>query len=113
MAAISIHREEGDGGTGRFRAVAGEHHSIGQTPGEALDSLIAREGSDVESSLILIQRFVPDAYFTQAQYDQMKALLDRKSSLTEAESEALDALIDAELDATVFRSKALLKRSRP
>src|SRR5690242_7365555 len=113
MTAISIHSEKGREDKPCFRAVAGRHQSIGETPGEALDSLLADEGQDVESSLIIIQRFVPDAYFTQEQYDQMKALLDRRSSLTDEESRILDALIDAELDATVARSKSLLNRPQP
>jgi len=112
MTAVSIHKEI-DGASGCFRAVAGSHQSLGRTPGEALDSLLADEKLGVDSSMILIQRFVPDSYFTQAQYDQMKALLDRRDSLTPEENAQLDSLIDAELEATISRSQSLSNRMKP
>lgn len=88
----------------RFRAVAGKRQSTGQTAGEALDALLAQENGNVESSVILIQRFVPDAYFTEVQYERMQELLARRESLTEAEGMDLDTLIDAELEATIQRT---------
>lgn len=54
---------------------------------------------------ISIQRFAPDAYFTQEQYDRMQTLLARRVTLTPEENEELDLLIDAELDATVPRTE--------
>jgi hypothetical protein len=76
-----------------------------------LDALLAQEGGDIESSAILIQRFVPDAYFTQEQYDRMQHLLARRDTLTEPENAELDALIDAELEATIARTDALLPKN--
>jgi hypothetical protein len=57
---------------------------------------------------IPLQRFAPDAYFTQAQYDRMQKLLVCRASLTAEENEELDALIDAELEATVKRTDSLV-----
>jgi hypothetical protein len=92
----------------RFRAVAGSRKSVGRTAGEALDALLASEkGAGIESSAILIQRFVPDAYFTLAQYDRLQHLLGHRESLSEAESAELDVLIDAELEATIARAEGL------
>ncbi len=50
------------------------------------------------------KRYAPDVYFTQGQFDRMQELLARRTSLTHAENVELDALIDAELDATVART---------
>ena len=50
------------------------------------------------------KHFRPDAYFTEAQYHRMQELLASRVSLTSNERAELEALIDAELDATVARS---------
>src|SRR5437588_422564 len=108
LTAATIRIEEQDPAKKWFRAVAGSSESTGRTPGEALDSLLAKEGKSVESSAILIQRLVPDAFFTQAQFDRMQDLMARRGELTAEENAELDALVDAELDATVSRTDALL-----
>src|SRR5580692_5222040 len=100
--AIRIEAEQKESSDARFHAISGSHRSVGRTAGEALDALLATEvGRDVESSAILIQRFVPDAYFTLAQYDRLQELLAHRESLPEGDSAELDALIDAELEATI------------
>ncbi len=106
--AVQIEKESQE--SPRFRATAGKRQSLGRTPGEALDALLATEDADIESSAILIQRFVPDKYFTEAQYERMQHLLSNRSALKEHENAELDALIDAELDATIARADALLAR---
>lgn len=111
MTPISIMQERSVQGLPCYLAIAGKHRSTGRTAGEALDALLAQEGAHVESSTVLIHRFAPDSYFTQGQYDRLQALLARRSSLSSEESEELDALIDAELDATVARTDALAKRT--
>ena len=108
MTTVSIRKEEQGANRSRYRATAGTRHCAGRTAGEALDALLATEGKVADSSTILIQRFVPDAHFTQAQYDRMQSLLARRASLTSDESAELDDLIDTELDATVSRTDALL-----
>jgi len=82
--AILIDHESPD--AAYFRAISGQRQSTGRTPGEALDTLLALEGESVEASTILIQRFAPDAYFTQAQYDRMQALLARRTALSAEET---------------------------
>ena len=112
MASISIHSDNAPSEAPRFLAIAGKNRSTGRTAGEALDALIAQEGDKIESSTVLIQRFAPDAYFTQEQYDRMQTLLARRTTLTPEENEELDLLIDAELDATVARTEGLLGHTR-
>jgi hypothetical protein len=113
MIPTAVHIEEQETASARFRAVSGKRRSVGRTPGEALDALLAQEGEDIESSAILIQRFVPDTYFTQEQYDRMQQLLARRDTLSALENAELDALIDAELEATIARTDALLPKQTP
>lgn len=113
MSPVPIRDADPESQELRFRAVAAKLQSVGRTPGEALDSLLAQENGNVESSAILVHRFAPDAFFTQAQYERLKDLLGRKSCLTQSEGAELGELIEAELDATVARSGALLQRAKP
>ena len=62
---------------------------------------------------MLIQRFQPDAYFTAAQYCRMQELLGRRATLTAEERGELEALIDAELDATVECTEGLMRPRQP
>lgn len=78
--------------------------------GEALDALTAEWGDSPQETVVLIHRFQPDPYFTQAQYERMQVLLSRRSVLTPAERTELEALIDAEVDATVIRTE---RQARP
>ena len=107
MIAISIHEDVSDLETPLFLCIAGSRRSTGRTAGEALDALIAQEGESIVSSSLFIQRFAPDAFFSKEQYERMKSLLARRNLLTTEENSELDALIDAELDATVERTNGL------
>lgn len=105
MTAISIRNDRKDTGERQFRAIAGERQCIGRTMGEALDALTAEWGDNIDETVVLIQQFRPDQYFTQAQYDRMQALLNRRSILTPDERRELENLIDKELEATVARTE--------
>ena len=109
MPPVSIQLEEYPKQARLFRALSGLRQSIGKTPGEALDALIAQEGEIMESSAILIQRFGSDSFFTQNQYDRMQYLLGHNAMLTVEESAELDTLIDAEIEATIRRTDSLVK----
>ena len=67
MTAIAIVQEVNGTGTGRFRAVAGNTKSEGRTAGEALDALTARLGEKAEGTLVIVQHFRPDQFFTAGQ----------------------------------------------
>lgn len=108
MTSIAVRPDTGEAGEPRFRAIAGNCQSVGRTMGEALDALVAQWAEDVEEGAVLIQRFRPDAYFTEAQQRRMEDLRDRRASLTGAERAELEALVDAELDATVARTDNLV-----
>ena len=76
--------------------------------GEALDALTADWGDNIQEMMVLIQRFQPDSYFTQSQYERMQVLLARRTVLTPEERAELEALINAEVDATVARTERLV-----
>jgi predicted Zn-dependent protease with MMP-like domain len=105
MTAIAIRTDQKETGERQFRAIAGDRQCLGRTMGEALDALTAEWGDSVQETVVLIQRFQPDQYFTQAQYERMRELLARRSTLTPEERTELEALVDAEVDATVARTE--------
>jgi len=113
MTAIAIRTDQKETGERRFRAIAGNRQSLGKTMGEALDALTAEWGDDVQETVVLIQRFQPDQYFTQAQYDRMQALLAHRSTLTPEERTELEALIDSEVDATITRTETHVRPQQP
>lgn len=95
----------------RFRAAAGDRRAEGRTIGEALDALLAQwgdaEGSAVDAARVVLSRFGPDVYFTQAQHDRQRELMARHHDLSPTERAELESLVDAELDATVARLDGL------
>jgi hypothetical protein len=113
MTSIAVRPEPGEAGEPRFRAIAGDRQSVGRTMGEALDALVAGWAEDAQEAAVLIQRFRPDTHFTEAQYQRMRDLLDRRATLTAEERAELEALVDAELDATVTRTNGLVGPDQP
>ena len=113
MPSIAMRTENSQAGTLRFQAAAGNRQSVGRTMGEALDALTADWGDDIQETVVFIQRFQPDAYFTAAQYCCMQELLARRATLTAAECAELETLIDAELAAAVARTKSLICPHQP
>ena len=63
----------------------------------------AAAGDPVRAARVVIARFGPGAYFTQAQHERQRTLLARRHALSPAERTELEGLVDAELDATVAR----------
>ena len=88
--------------------MAGDRQEYGATMGQALDALTADWGEEVRESLILIQRFEPDAYYTEEQQQRKQDLLARRTMLTPDERAELERLLDAELDATIARTNRSL-----
>lgn len=113
MTAISIRRDNSQFGFPYFRAAAGGKEAIGSTMGEVLDALTAEWGDEVHETSIVIQRFGPDAFFTQAQHDRMQELMARRETLTAQERQELESLVYAEIDATVARLEHLETSAQP
>jgi hypothetical protein len=113
MVSILVRPEDGEAGEIRFRASAGDRQTFGRTMGEALDALVADWSDEHAETAVLIQRFRPDRHFTESQHSRMAELLDRKALLSPGERTELEALIDAELDATVARTDGLIPTRQP
>jgi regulator of protease activity HflC (stomatin/prohibitin superfamily) len=113
MVSIEVRRETSESGERRFRAVAGDRQSVGRTLGEALDALTADWEDEIQETAVLIRRVQPDAHFTAAQYARMQELLARRAQLSTDERAELETLVDAELDATIARTDALVSPRQP
>lgn len=113
MGPVAIRKAEDEASEARFIAVAGERRSQGRTMGEALDALAADWGDETTPIAVFIHRFQPDEHFTQAQFVRMQDLLGRRATLTPEERNELEALVDAELDATVARTDPLVHPAPP
>jgi hypothetical protein len=62
---------------------------------------------------MILPRVKPDPYFTETQHSRMQDLLAHRATLTAEERAELEALIDAELDATIARTDDLVRRHQP
>ena len=98
-----------------YRGIAGDKHSEGSTPGEALDALARQLPQDRtgEGLLVVVQGLRPDHFFGGAQQRRLAELMsdwrsarDRGQVLAPVEQAELDALVEAELYASAGRAAA-------
>lgn len=113
MTTVAIIPVESAGGAPSYEAVAGQRAASGETAGEALDALSASFPELESESLLLVQRFRPDRFFSVDQQRRMKELMNRWRHsrdggvpISAAELSELEALIDAELVASGRRAAA-------
>ncbi|GAB4180660.1 MAG: hypothetical protein Fur006_15100 [Coleofasciculaceae cyanobacterium] len=100
-----------------YRAVAGDKQSTGKTAGEALDALTAQLEGDEFSTLLIIQSFSPDWFFSAKQQQRLSNLMnlwrtarDEGQSLPPEQQAELDSLVEAELKAATARTAALVQQ---
>src|SRR5438045_2712235 len=105
MSTVSIHAEHKNNNQQMYRAIAGNRQDVGATRGEALDTLIAERDPNEPETVILIERFEPDVFFTEKQQQRKRALMGKHPVLTPEERMELESLLDAELDATIARTR--------
>jgi len=117
MTTISILPVTDENGNRSYRAIAGNQQTIGKTAGQALDALTSQLGQSEASLSLLVQTFQPDLFFTAAQQQRLSELMelwrtarDREQTLTPQEQAELDALVNAELQATQQRLNANTQR---
>jgi hypothetical protein len=103
-----------------YRAVAGQRHSVGRTPGEALDGLTAQLSEQEAGTLIVVQHMRPDSFFSAAQQQRLAELMyrwraarDGGGTLPTEEQAELEALVAAEVEAATRRAAALLRGLQP
>ncbi len=114
MRTISILNVPDSAGGHTFQAVAGDRHGNGKTPGEALDAIAAQLDSEESGTLVVLQNCRPDRYFTEEQKNRLRLLMERWRSardtgaaLPEHDKAELDALVNAELQASGRRAQAI------
>jgi hypothetical protein len=123
MTTIEIIREQADKQNAVYRAICGEQQAAGVTPGEALDALeqlLATRGAGHDAgTVIIVQRFRPDAFFTEQQQARLRELMDRfhaardsGQELPPEQKQELEALVHAEWQAAIQRAEAMLDKFR-
>lgn len=115
MTKIAILTEPTETGVA-YRAIAGATQSVGKTAGEALDALTGALPTDESGTLVIVQHFRPDRFFTAQQRERLDELMarwrgarDRGTSLSTGEQSELDTLIEAEVRAASQRAAAMLR----
>lgn len=115
MTKIAILPEPTETGVA-YRAIAGAKQSVGKTAGEALDALTGALPTEELGTLVIVQHFRPDRFFTAQQQERLTDLMARwrtardcGSRLSALEQSELDALIEAEVCAASQRAAAMLR----
>jgi hypothetical protein len=115
MTKVTIVADDSNSSRTTFRAMAREKESIGPTPGAALDALTEQLGDDA-GTLVVVQRFQPDVFFSAGQQRRLEELMtkwraarDAKTHLAPDEQTELEALVDAELDGATQRTAAIVR----
>jgi hypothetical protein len=111
---VSILPVPGSDGQLSFHAVSGGKSSLGRTRGEALDAISTQLADEQDSTLVVVQSFRPDRYFSADQQRRLTELLDITSvasqqdkDLSDSERTELNALVELELRAAGQRAAAL------
>lgn len=106
-----------------YRAICAEQQATGITPGEALDLLeqkLALQGyAENGNTLIILQRFGSDNFFTAEKQLRLRELMDRfhhandvGNQLVFTEKQELETLVDAEWNAAIERAEAIIKQTQ-
>lgn len=108
MPVITAH------GSTSYHAIAGHKQSAGATAGAALDALTAQLSAEETGTLVIIQTFRPDHFFTATQQHRLAELMTKwhaahanATTFAPDEQAELEALIASELDAATRRAAAL------
>ena len=114
MTTVSILSVTNDEGSQVYQAIAGSLSCSGKTPGEALDAITAELGDSESNTLVVLQNGRPDGYFSEPQRRRMNLLMQKWRSsrdigteFNQIEQAELDTLVQAELQATGQRAKAM------
>lgn len=116
MTTVAILPISDDSGRKLYRAIAGDKYSVGETAGQALDALIAHLSETEFNTLLLIQNFRPDPFFSAEQQKRLSELMslwrlarDQGQELSPKQQAELDTLVEAELKAATARTAALMQ----
>ena len=114
MTKVAILPVTTNHGSRSYHAIAGTKQSSGATAGAALDALTAQLSAEETGTLVIVQSFRPDQFFTAAQQQRLEQLMarwrtarDRGLLLSAEEQAELEALIETELQAATQRAATL------
>jgi hypothetical protein len=122
LTTIEIVRERQNTQQTIYRAIKGKQQATGLTPGQALDilegMLSTTEPDKGTSTLVILQRFGPDDFFSAMQQARLEEPMapfregsESGKSLTPEEKQELMQLADAEWQAAIDRAAAILKQT--
>jgi len=116
MTTIAILPENPGSASTAYLAIAGKVHSVGKTPGEALDAVTQQLDDAQRGTLVVVQKLRPDAFFSAEQRTRLEELMRRWRASRDAgqplaahDQAELEDLINAELQASAKRAAALSK----
>lgn len=117
MTTVAILPISDVNGEKSYRAIAGDKYSVGKTAGQALDALSVQLGEIEFSTLLVIQSFRPDSFFSAQQQERLSELMDlwrlardRGRELPPEQQAELDSLVEIELRAATARTAALMQQ---
>ena len=120
MTKVAILPEPSGEGSTVYRAVAGARQAVAKTVGGALDALTAQLPPEESGTLVVVQNHRPDRFFTAQQQQRLEELMGRwraarntGKSLSSSEQAELNALVDAEVQASGERAAAALADTLP
>lgn len=118
MTAISILSVSAENST-YYEAVTKNKRSSGKTAGEALDALLGQLSEEEAGTLVIVQNYRPDRFFSAEQQKRLSELMNRWRDLRDSPTETLrdrdltlppqeqaelNALVEAELNASAKRT---------
>jgi hypothetical protein len=116
MTKIAILPEQMESGGLAYRAIAGGRESVGKTAGEALDALANTLPEEDSGTLVIVQNFRPDHFFTKEQRQRLSELMNRwreardsGTPFSHEEQAELDDLVQAEVRGAANRTAAMLR----
>jgi hypothetical protein len=96
----------------QYRATVGKNQGLGSTPGEALSNLLGHLGDVVPTPIVIWPYNRGDKYWSEAQQQRLLDLRSRMETLTVAEREEWEILVEMSFDATVARTQAVQSSNR-
>src|SRR5438093_1508772 len=115
MTKVAILPEPSVEGETMYRAVSGARQAVAKTVGAALDALTAQLPPEESGTLVVVQNHRPDRFFTAQHQERLEELMgrwraarDSGNSLSSSEQAELEALVDAEVQASGERAAAAL-----
>ncbi len=98
--------------TAQFRATVGKRQGLGRTPGEAVNNFLGHFGDAIHTPIVIWPYNRGDEYWSEAQQQRLLDLRSRSETLTLAEREEWEKLVEASFDATIARTQAV-QSSKP